>query len=199
MTKSLEVHMIDLRPATSELARVVGRIRDEQLAAPTPCAGTAVGRMLVHVDGLSVAFARAAAKSAEESTGGIAEDGKLVDGWRERIPAQLEAMADAWDEPSAWSGQTRIGGTDQPGEVCGLIALDEVIVHGWDLATATGQPYAVDDHLAVAAVGFVGPAAEQNPDGIPGLFGPAVRVPADASPLDRLLGLTGRDPRWRPS
>jgi hypothetical protein len=31
-----------------------------------------------------------------------------------------------------------------------------------------------------------------------GLFGPVVPVPADAPLFDRLLGQTGRDPRWTP-
>ena len=65
-------------------------------------------------------------------------------------------------------------------------------MHGWDLAVATGQTYAVDDDLAVAAVGFVGPTAEQNPDGVPGpVRAGRCRCPEDAPPLDRLLGSPG--------
>lgn len=41
------------------------------------------------------------------------------------------------------------------------------------------------------------PTVSQNPDGTPGLFGPPVPVADDAPLLDRLLGLTGRDPAWR--
>ena len=35
---------------------------------------------------------------------------------------------------------TAAGGVDLPGEVAGIVALDELVVHGWDLAKATGQP-----------------------------------------------------------
>jgi hypothetical protein len=40
-------------------------------------------------------------------------------------------------------------------------------------------------------------AVAQNPDGSPGLFGAPVAVPDSAPLLDRLIGLTGRDPAWR--
>ena len=39
---------------------------------------------------------------------------------------------------------SRAGGVDFPGEVAGMVALTEVVVHGWDLARATGQPYGID-------------------------------------------------------
>jgi uncharacterized protein (TIGR03086 family) len=91
---------------------------------------------------------------------------------------------------------TRAGGQDLPGELAGVIALNEVIVHSWDIARASGQPYSCDPDLVEAARGFVQPTVTGNPDGVPGLFGPAVEVPDGASPLDQLIGLTGRRPAW---
>jgi uncharacterized protein (TIGR03086 family) len=77
-----------------------------------------------------------------------------------------------------------------------VVALDELVVHGWDLAVATGQSYAPDDASVRASLQF----AESVPD-VPearlGLYGPRVPVPGDAPLLHRLLGATGRDPTWR--
>ena len=40
---------------------------------------------------------------------------------------------------------TQAGGVDLPGEVAGLVALNELVVHGWDIATASGQDYRPDE------------------------------------------------------
>lgn len=56
--------MLDLEPATRMLAQLVEGTKDDQLDAPTPCRDTTVGALLDHLDGLSVAFAAAADKSA---------------------------------------------------------------------------------------------------------------------------------------
>ena len=78
--------------------------------------------------------------------------------------------------------------------------MDELVVHGWDLAVATGQPYDADAASIEVALGFVGPfsepeAAQQRE----GVFGPVVPVPDGAPALDRLIGLAGRDPSWSPA
>ena len=91
------------------------------------------------------------------------------------------------------------GGLDLPGVIAGVIALDEVLVHGWDLAVATDQPYTVEPHLLEAVYDFLRSSAEQNPDGTPGLFGPPVPLPEDAPLLNRVIGPAGRDPAWRSS
>jgi uncharacterized protein (TIGR03086 family) len=78
------------------------------------------------------------------------------------------------------------------------VAINEVVVHGWDIAAATGHDYACQNGLVEAAFDFVRSAVAQNPEGTPGLFGPPVDVPDSAPLLDRLIGLTGRDPAWRP-
>ena len=192
--------MLDLAPATSELARIVEGVRDDQLTAPTPCAGSSLGDLLDHVAGLSVAFAAAATKT--RLAGGSqprADASQLAPDWRTRIPAQLDALAAAWRTDAAWAGVTEAGGGELPAQVMGLVALDEVIVHGWDIAKASGQPFSCDANLIPAAQQFVQGTVERYPQGSRGLFGPPVPVSADASPLDRLIALTGRDPAWRPA
>ena len=79
-----------------------------------------------------------------------------------------------------------------------MVVMNELVVHGWDIAVAVGHDYSAGAESLQAAYEFVKPAVKQNPEGSPGLFGPPVTVPDDASQLDRLLGLTGRDPAWRP-
>jgi uncharacterized protein (TIGR03086 family) len=110
---------------------------------------------------------------------------------------RLAALAEAWHDPSAWEAMTRAGGIDLPGEVAGLVALDEVVIHGWDLAVATGQPYEPDEATAAVVHGFL---VESRKEPVPeSLFGPVVSVNDDAPTFDRALGLAGRDPGWGPS
>ncbi len=190
--------MLDLEPATTALTRLINGVRDDQLDGPTPCADITVAGLLDHINGLSQAFAAAAAKTPLPG-GPSADASRLGDDWRTRIPGHLAALAKAWSDPSAWDGMTAAGGVDLPGQVAGLVALDEVIVHSWDLAAATGQSYDVDPALVAGARGFVESAVQRNPEGSPGLFKAPVAVPADASPLTQLIGLTGRDPAWQPA
>jgi uncharacterized protein (TIGR03086 family) len=92
---------------------------------------------------------------------------------------------------------TEAGGVELPGEIAGLVALNEVLTHGWDVARASGQPYEPDHASLEAVYGFLAPFAGSGEEAA-GLFGPAVAVPDDAPLLDRVIGLTGRDPDWSP-
>ena len=92
------------------------------------------------------------------------------------------------------------GPVELPAEIAALVALDEVTVHAWDLARATGQAYDADPSRGRGLPGFAEsfepPAGRCADDG--GLFGPPVAVPTTLHALDRLLGATGRDPAWSP-
>lgn len=193
--------MLDLEPATLELTRVIDGLRHEQLCDPTPCANTSVAALLHHAAGFATAFTFAARKTTPEQQGPppAADAAQLDPFWRVTTPKLLARLADAWRDSAAWSGQTGAGGVDLPGEVAGLFALDEVIVHAWDLAVASGQRVEFDEALLAPLHEFLAELAAESPTGTPGLFGPPVPVPAGAPLLDRVLGLTGRDPAWRPS
>ena len=191
--------MLDLTPATGTLTRLVTDIGDDQLRAPTPCRGTTVADLLDHLDGLCLAFTAAAGKDqAADSRPPSADGSRLGPDWRIRLSDRLAHLASAWQDETAWAGLTRAGGVDLPGEVAGQVAINEVVVHGWDIAAATRHGYACETELIQAAYAFVRAAVTQNPDGSPGLFGPPVSVPDSAPLLDRLIGLTGRDPAWQP-
>jgi uncharacterized protein (TIGR03086 family) len=192
--------VLDLEPATRTLTDLVEGVRDDQLAAPTPCREMSVGDLLDHIDRLSMAFTAAARKASLPggSQGPSVDASHLGPHWRTRIPERLTELGAAWRDESAWAGMTQAGGQDLPAELAGVIALDEVVIHGWDLAVATGQGFNGPPELLEAAYGFVEPTAAQNPEGTPGLFGPPVPVREDAPLFERLLGLTGRDPAWSP-
>ncbi|MFF2020264.1 TIGR03086 family metal-binding protein [Streptomyces sp. NPDC058171] len=195
----MSVPPVDLGPQTLTIARLAEAVRDEQLDAPTPCPDYAVGQLLAHLAGLAAAFRDAARKEAGPTTdtppGEVLPE--LEPGWRSVLPALLGELAGAWRDPAAWEGGTRVGGVSLTGAVAGLVAVDELVVHGWDLARATGQEYAPDDEALRAAERFLAQAAAEPADG-GGAFGPPVPVPDGAPLLDRVIALSGRDPRWTP-
>jgi uncharacterized protein (TIGR03086 family) len=193
----METTTPDLALAAAEVTRVVGGVRDEQLADPTPCAGTSVAAMLDHLVGLTLAFRMAAEKTPLKGAP-RADAAKLPDDWRERLQLQLDALVAAWQQPSAGEGTAEAGGVSMPAPAMGVVALNEVLVHGWDLAVATGQPYRPDPASAEKCLAFAIEFADSAPEARDGIYGPVVPVPDDAPVFDRLLGQTGRDPAWTP-
>jgi uncharacterized protein (TIGR03086 family) len=190
---------IDLGPAAAQMASLIGAVGNEQLGLRTPCEDYTVEDLIKHVDGLSQAFTAAAEKNLGPMTSAVpgGEAPPLGDGWRSRIEEQLHTLAAAWRSPEAWEGMTQAGGVHLPGPVAGMVAADELVIHGWDLARATGQPFDCDPGSLQAATRFVEEMSEpgQSRDG---LFGPAVPVPDGATPLERVIAMSGRDPGWSP-
>jgi uncharacterized protein (TIGR03086 family) len=154
--------------------------------------------MLGHFVGLTAAFRDAARKDLGPSTDTDPSSARPdIDAhWRGTLPKQLAELADAWRDPAAWEGETQAGGVTLPAAEAGQVAMNELVIHGWDLARATGQDYAPD--TASLQVAYELLAASTDPESRQGIFGPVVDVPADAPLLDRAIGLSGRDPSWTP-
>ncbi|WP_328882461.1 TIGR03086 family metal-binding protein [Streptomyces sp. NBC_00299] len=188
---------LDLGPQTRVVARLAEAVTDEQLSAPTPCPEMAVRNLLGHLLGLSVAFRDAGRKDlgATTDTSPEAVEPDIGPGWREELPKVLDELSEVWRDPEAWTGMTRAGGIDLPGAVAAAVAADELVIHAWDLARATGQEYAPDPAALQASHDFL--LASVDDPGRDSIFGPVVPVPAGAPLLDRAVGLSGRDPGWR--
>ena len=182
----------EFKPSATRLRALLPTAAAADLASRTPCERYTLSELLAHIDGLTAAF-RA---TAEKDLGPLTDTDPnsvwpvLNGAWQEQIDRQLTALVAAWSQAAAWEGMTRAGGVDLPAEVMGAVALNEITVHGWDLATTLGLPYVCDDETAQVCLSFVSQAAGQ--DGGP--FGPPLQIPDDAAVFDRVLAFTGRDP-----
>jgi uncharacterized protein (TIGR03086 family) len=197
------VGMLDLDPAAREVIRLLDGVAADHLTGPTPCAGTSVAALLDHLMGLSLAFTWAARKAPPAQGGGPGPGrptaAHLDPEWRTVLPRRLGELVEAWRDPAAWDGATEAGGVRMPAERMGVVALDELVLHGWDLARATGQPFQCDSASTAAVLAFTTDSARpENLANREGLFGSVVDVSEDAPAFDRALGFAGRDPAWIP-
>ncbi|WP_312030294.1 TIGR03086 family metal-binding protein [Actinomycetospora sp. TBRC 11914] len=188
--------MPDLTPACEATAALVAALHDDELALPTPCDALDVAGVVAHLDLAGQGFAVIGRHGDDEPAPPYGPDRGPT--WRRdladvlaRLADVLARLADAWRDPAAWEGDTDTG-VALPNATWGRAALTEVVVHGWDLARATGRPLrfpevtlrATLDHVLV----FV-PAAP-----VPALWGTPATVPDDAPLLDRVVAATGRRP-----
>jgi uncharacterized protein (TIGR03086 family) len=180
--------------AAETFSSILAGVPDDALDAPTPCDDYDVGGLLGHLIHRGPQLAGAGRK--EPTPAG--EDGPADPAtWRSDLAPLVGRITDAWSQPSAWEGEAAIeGAMEMPAPTIGGIVLAEMVVHGWDLARATGQEPTWPGPLLEAVLqdmSAMAPMGRQM-----GAFGPEVPVPDDAPLLDRLLGVVGRDPAWTP-
>lgn len=177
------------------VVEIVRTIRPDQLAAPTPCTEYDVRGVIHHLLFWGPSLEGAGLKKTVPPPAEAETHVDLTRGdWAADLAAQLERTTAAWSVPEAWEGTTTMAGpAEVPAALIGGMVLTEVLVHGWDLAHATGQHPTWDaDVLAYVHRELEATAAMGRDMGI---YGPEVPIPTDAPLLHRTLGLTGRNPR----
>ncbi len=184
-----------LDAAISSTRPIVEGTTATQLGRPTPCTEWDVRALLNHVVG-SFWLEQALLTGAPPPYGmgaGALPDADLVG---ERPIAAYEEAADAAKAAASGPGaletshQTPIG--EMPGAALAGFASLDVLVHGWDLARATGRSASFDEELVAHCFGFAQQAIGDQMRGP--LIGPAVPVPDSAPTIDRLVGFMGRRP-----
>ena len=169
------------------LEALVDGMSPDQLDRPTPCSAFTVRSVLEHMIGGATAFAPAFRGQATPSAPAGAEAGTTEERWH-------RAMAELTDAVHSAGAQERTIATPF-GEMAGAtfaryVAFDG-LVHGWDLATATGQRYLPPSDLVVEVDAFArGLLQPEMRDG--DTFAAEVDPPPGASPLERLVAFSGR-------
>ncbi|GAB2589061.1 TIGR03086 family protein [Paractinoplanes abujensis] len=175
-----------LAAAAERTVPIVRGIRDEQLGEPTPCTEFRVRDLLNHL--FQVVVSMQAAARREQLDFSTTPD-FLTEGWRDRFAAETGNLVAAWSDPVALEGVSP--GMGLPQSLVGHLALADLTIHGWDLATATGRPYAPDDGAVEALLPFM---EQMAPTGRKmGAFrDEVVEAPAGAADFERLLAFSGR-------
>lgn len=174
--------------ATAWLLDLVRGISDDQLDGPTPCTDYDVRQLIGHV------IATLARAETVALRGDIGDVGTMIE-YRD-----AQAFADYRDRAvAAWSDDALL---DRPvtvpwGAVPGRGALvgytNETLVHGWDLAVATGQPYEVPDpRIATAILPTMQQFLSAEVRGGPVPFAAVVEPRTEAGPTERLANWSGR-------
>jgi uncharacterized protein (TIGR03086 family) len=186
----------ELTDAAGAGAGVVANVTASQFADPTPDSDWDVRTLLNHLI-LWTAYSferRAHGESVSDEM--MARDFAAEPGFAAAYRAQLDRALAAWADPAVWERDLNVMGSPTPAADVAAMMLAELVLHGWDLAAATGQAYTVSDRAAAATLAAVEANAElfRQYKG----FAEPVAVPDGAPVLDRALALSGRDPAWKP-
>jgi uncharacterized protein (TIGR03086 family) len=186
--------VIDLKPAGERMIEVLSGTTDGQLPGPSPCTEYTVGDLVDHVDHSSRVFAAVAHHDLAElqAAGAGPAPVHLEPDWHGTVARHVRALVVAWDDPAAWQGTDFMPGSDLSNETWGRITLTELVVHNWDLARATGQPFALPEDTLRACRDHVVEFLPEAP--FPALWGSPKEVGADAPLIDQIVAVTGRVP-----
>jgi uncharacterized protein (TIGR03086 family) len=169
------------------LGSLVDRIRPDQLDGATPCAAFTTAGVLEHMIAGATMFAPAFRGEPAPASSALPAPAPVQERWR-RAMDELSAAT------HAAGAQDRMIASPF-GEVRGssfarYVAFDG-LVHGWDIATATGQRFAPRDEL-VAEVAHFARGLLQPPMRDGDTFAAETTPPPGASPLECLVAFTGR-------
>ena len=186
MTNIAELHA----QALDATGRIVGGVAPDRWHAATPCAGWDARALANHLVAGNLWAAELAAGGTIEGVGSRLDGDLLGDDPAAAYAESAAAAAAVFGRPGALDAPCAVSYGPVPGSVYAGHRFLDVLVHGWDLAVATGQDYTLDPQLMEACQQVIEPQLEAFRSA--GALGPQVTVPADASAQTRFLALLGR-------
>lgn len=169
------------------LHAVADGIGADQLGAPTPCTEFSVDGVLHHMTTLGSMFAPMFLGTTPTEAAPAGEDGSSIAAFHQAMDALLGAV----QSPGALERTIETPGGAMPGSTFARLVAFDGIIHGWDLATSSGQDWDPPETLVGEVDAFARGAIAADMRSAAG-FGPVQEPGPDASPIERLVAFSGR-------
>jgi uncharacterized protein (TIGR03086 family) len=186
MTDIAELHA----QALDATGRIVDAVPADRWHAAAPCGGWDARELVNHVVAGNWWAAELAAGRTIDEVGSRLDGDLLGDDPAAAYADSAAAAAAVFRRPGALDAPCAVSYGPVPGSVYAGHRFFDVLIHGWDLATATGQDYQLDPDLMQACRQIIEPQLEAFRGA--GALGPALAVPASASAQTRFLALLSR-------
>lgn len=189
--------LILVEPVIAEVSRL-------EPDAPTPCDDMNRGELLAHLNAVSARILTMGTGGDARTVPGQVPVADYPSAWHERI----EPIGQAWSALRGDEVLTAPWGQATVTEATGTYVA-EILVHTWDLASTSGVAFTGSPELAAVGIAAyerqIPPATRAEDfqairDAMPpeahftDPFGPAVEVGPNATPMEQLIALSGRQP-----
>jgi uncharacterized protein (TIGR03086 family) len=161
---------------------VLQRLTEDDLSRPTPCTEYTVGDVGQHLVRSMVLLASVAGEPIDSPVAGTLDT---------QVAGSAEAALTAWRQRGL-DGSVAVGRSVLPASLAVEIIPLELLVHGWDIAHATGPDIEVTPEIA----GYVLDRAREliTEDKRGRSFAAEVSAGGEATAMQRLIAFTGRAP-----
>ncbi|WP_027495093.1 TIGR03086 family metal-binding protein [Rhodococcus sp. JG-3] len=162
-------------------------VRADQLDLPTPCDEFVVRTLAGHLVATVRRLIAIAELGSPDSVSPLCSDHDAAS-----FDTSVTQARAAWADDALLDAPVAVPWGEVPGRSAVWGYTRELLLHGWDLAVATGQPAEVDDTLVepVAVEFHAMLPADARVPGVP--FGPVVEPRPEAGSLERLANFSGR-------
>ena len=204
----------DTRPvfakAVMTAAAAIGAVTADQLGLPTPCDDFAVRQLLGHMADVMARVVLIGQGGDPMAIDPVDPAAVADDGWLDLFLGRAHEGRDAWAEDASLARTVVLPWATMPGAAALAAYTNELTVHTWDLAAATGQQPVWDDEVVAVALAAIQrglPAGNRQalfesviatmPEAIRPTSAPyaeAIEVSAEAPMIDQLVAWTGRRP-----
>ena len=176
--------------AMERTKRYVAGVRPDQWTGPTPCTEWNVRQLVNHIVSENLWSAELLKEKAIAEVGNRLDGDLLGSNPQAAYDNSVQVAKGAVEAPGAMEvvchvSYGDISGADYAGDL-----FTDLLIHGWDIAKATGQDTSLDPDLAAACYARVEPVKDELRAS--GVFGSDVPVAPDADLQTKLLALLGR-------